>query len=187
MKRGHVLLLLALGAAIAFLLWKGPAAVEQLVLRALGQSERARRAQLIPSAQLALDGLREELEQIGIETFIGSTLRTPEQQKALFDADKSPTSTVNSWHILGRAVDLYPIGDDGQPDLAGKTWDTLFRSMHEMAPRWGFRGLAFNADGSRRYIKTKTGAVWDGGHLEFPEGMTFSEAKAASVWGKKAA
>lgn len=179
MKRAP--LLLVLGIVVAVLLWRGPAVVDQavaFVMRALGKKEEANRQALIPSARAALDSLRLELEQQhGIKTFVGSTRRTPAEQAVKVEANLSTTN--NSWHLLGRAVDLYPIDPKtGQWDSAGRTWDTLFRKMHELAPRHGWRGLAFNPDGSRRYLVMRDGSrKWDGPHLEFPEGMTFAQAQ----------
>jgi hypothetical protein len=75
-------------------------------------------------------------------------------------------------------VDLYPIDPEtGQPDLNGKRTE-LFRIMHERAELHGWRGIAFNADGTKRYLNTSKGRVWDGGHLEFPEGLTWAQAEA---------
>lgn len=146
-----------------------------IVVRALSASEASRRAKLIEEVRLALDELRAELAAEGIETFVGSTLRTTSDQA--LNVSNGTSATSQSWHLLGRAVDLYPIDPiTKQPDLDGRTWDTLFRRMHELAPHHGFRGLAFNADGSRRYLTTSKGKIWDGGHLEFPGGMTWAVA-----------
>lgn len=149
-----------------------------VAMRKLGESEASRRAKLIEEAREALDELRAELAAEGIETFVGSTLRTATEQAGKVAVGSSTTS--QSWHLLGRAVDLYPIDPDtGQADMNGKLWSTLFRRMHELAPRFGWRGLAFNADGSRRYLKRSDGSTfWDGGHLEFPGGMTWAAASA---------
>lgn len=130
---------------------------------------------LLPQVKEALDGLREELKtSYGLDTHVGSTIRTVTQQKSALASGHSATS--HSWHLLGRGVDLYPIVEaSGKPDLAGSHID-LYKTMHMVAPKWGFRGLAFNPDGSKRYIHTAKGPVWDGGHLEFPENMTWAQA-----------
>jgi hypothetical protein len=151
-----------------------------VAVRALSKSELAKRANLLPEVRAALDALRSVLSLEGIETFVGSTRRTPDEQKIKMEQGSS--TTENSWHLLGRAVDLYPIDPEtGEYDGDARTWDTLFRRMHELAPRFGFRGLAFNADGGRRYLTRKDGSkFWDGPHLEFSGGMTFAKAKARS-------
>lgn len=138
-------------------------------------SEQARAQQLIPPAQVALAHLQAELsDRYGIDTYVGSVRRTPKQQAG--NVAKGVSATQHSWHLLDRAVDLYPLLDDGKPDLNGKLWDTAFRRMHIVAAQFGWRGLAFNTDGTRRYITTTKGKVWDGGHIEFPEGMTWEQA-----------
>jgi hypothetical protein len=138
-------------------------------------SEEARAQQLLPQVQTALQQVQDALRAEGIDTYIGSTRRNQAEQDA--NVAKGVSATKNSWHLLGRAVDLYP-KVNGQPDLQGKNVD-LFRRMHEVAAQYGWRGLAFNPDGSKRYINTVKGKVWDGGHIEFPEGMTFAQAARA--------
>lgn len=130
---------------------------------------------LLPQVRDRLAELRRRLEAMGIKTLVGSTKRTPAQQESVVAGGTS--ATTRSWHVLGRAVDLYPYGPDGKADLDGRYVDR-FRTMHAEAAKLGFRGLAFNADGSKRYITTSKGKVWDGGHLEFPEGMTYAQAEA---------
>jgi hypothetical protein len=146
-----------------------------LVAKTGSSSEQARAQQLIPAAQVALRDLQERLETVhGIRTYVGSTRRRQAEQDA--NVAKGVSATKNSWHLLGRGVDLYPYDPTtGKPDLPGKQIE-LFRTMHLEAAKFGWRGLAFNQDGSRRYITTTKGKVWDGGHLEFPEGMTFAQA-----------
>lgn len=184
MSRKHVLLLLAIGALVALLLYKGPdkvaATVEEWVMRALGKSEAARRAQLLPSAQLALDGLRLQLEEAhGIQTFVGSTLRTTNEQSVLVKGGASDTEA--SWHLLGRAVDLYVIDPaTGQPDMKARTAQPsqgdLYLKLHQVAAEWGWHGIAYDlATGKKKYLKS---GAWDGGHLEYREGMTFAQAAA---------
>lgn len=174
MSRKHVLLLLALGALAAFLLYKGPDAVVEFVMRALGKAEAARRAQLVPSAQLALDGLRLELEERhGIRTFVGQTRRTSSEQKVLVAGGASDTE--QSWHLVDRAVDLYLVDPaTGDPDLNAKLPDSMWLTMHQVANRWGWR-VPFRdlTTGKRKYLKS---GAWDGGHLEYREGLTFAQA-----------
>lgn len=141
-------------------------------------SEQARAQQLVPAAQIALARTQEALrDEFDIDTYVGSVRRNSAQQAA--NVAKGVSATQRSWHLLDRAVDLYPKLPDGKPDLDGKQTEK-FRTMHEVAKRFGWRGLAFNSDGSKRYIITtkdgKQHKVWDGGHIEFPEGMTWEQA-----------
>jgi hypothetical protein len=144
-------------------------------------SEQARAQQLIPAAQSALERLQADLlTNYHLGTYVGSTRRNPAEQAAI--VAKGASATQHSWHLLGRGVDLYPIAPDGKPDLPGKHLE-LFRTMHQVATRYGWRGLAFHPDGTKRYIETVKGKVWDGGHLEFPEGMTYALAAAGAKGG----
>lgn len=165
--------LLLVGLVVLLLLVGGGAVV---AVRALSKSEAEREERLLPQVQAALERTRQDLAAEGIETWVGSTKRTDAEQAAKVAAGVSTTS--NSWHLLGRAVDLYPVlPGTNQPDLKGEHVDR-FRRMHAVAAQHGFRGLAFNADGSKRYITGSKGKIWDGPHLEYPEGMTFAQAKA---------
>jgi hypothetical protein len=185
MNRKQVLLLLALGAIIAWLLYKGPGVVATqvvaaasdaiaYVMRKLGKAEAARRETLIGAAKAALDGLREELERDhGIQTFIGQTRRTPAEQAIARAENKSDTD--NTWHFLDRAIDLYPIGPDGKPDHNAKLPDSVWLQMHRTAAAWAFT-VPFRdlATGKRKYLKNGN---WDGGHIEYREGLTFAQAE----------
>lgn len=156
---------------IVLLLAAGGGAVV-VVRKSAGAKEEARLSALLPQVRGALEGLRARLAAEGIRTFVGETVRDESEQAARVASGNSATN--KSWHRLRRAVDLYPY-DGAKVDLAGKRVD-LFRRMHDVAKSFGFRGLAFNLDGTKRYITTKKGKVWDGGHLEFPEGMAWDVA-----------
>src|SRR5262245_2418151 len=133
----------------------------------LTTTDEARLSQLQPDAQAAARELLAQLAAQGMRVKVGQTLRTPAQEKAAIDAGRSAVKT-HSWHELGRAMDLYPYNPDtGSPDLDGVRID-LFRQMHDAAAAIGFRGIAFNADGSKRLITNSQGKkIWDGGHLEW--------------------
>lgn len=121
--------------------------------------------------------LKQRLSARGIKLHTGSTTRTPEQQAAALERGTSSTSI--SWHMVGRAVDAYPIDPTtGKPDLAGRRGD-LFRAMHEEAARLGFHGLAYKPypSGPLRYLQGPKGKFWDGAHLEF-HGPYISAAQA---------
>jgi hypothetical protein len=136
-------------------------------LSLLTSSEAERMEQLEPETQSRLRDLIFALGAEGIRVYVGQTLRTAAQEKALIEAGRTSATLVHSWHELGRAVDLYPIDPDtGKPDLKGRRID-LFQAMHARAKELGFRGIAFEEDGvTKKYIKGKKGLVWDAGHLE---------------------
>lgn len=154
-----------------------PSSDDDAAPASLNPSEQARLEQLIPEAQTALVSLMARLRQLGIQTYVGSTRRNPAEQAAIVQRGNS--ATQHSWHLLGRAVDLYPRLPNGQPDLNGSQLDA-FRTMHAESKAFGWSGLAFNADGSKRLITTTKGGkqakVWDGGHLQFTDGMTWAQA-----------
>lgn len=135
-------------------------------------TEQKRLNGLIPSVRAKVETLRNILASKGIKTLVGSTLRTTSEQASAVASGNSSTS--NSWHLLGRAIDLYPY-------RAGQSWDKGdaidYKVMHDEAVKLGGQGLAFNPDGSKRFINTSKGKIWDGGHIEFRDGMTFEQAK----------
>jgi hypothetical protein len=145
----------------------------------LTTSEETRLSNMQADAQAAARSLIQDLANQGITAWVGQTLRSPAQEKAAVDSGHSAVTTV-SWHQLGRAVDLYPTYDDGSADTSGNNMDAI-RAIATTAENWGFRQLAFNADGSKRIIHTATGApIWDSGHVEFRSPYsTIAEAVAA--------
>lgn len=137
-------------------------------LSLLTSSEAERMEQLEAETQSRLRDLIFALGAEGMRVYVGQTLRTAAQEKALIEAGRTSATLTHSWHELGRAVDLYPYDPDtGKPDRDGRRVD-LFQRMHAKARELGFRGIAFEADGTtKKYITNKAGKkVWDGGHLE---------------------
>jgi len=134
----------------------------------LTTSEESRIAQLQSEVQAELRALLSDLFAEGIPVEVGATLRTSAQEKALIAAGKTSADLKISWHQLGRAVDMYTIDPDtGIVDRAGKNIEQ-YRRMHAIAAAHGWRGIAFNSDGSQKYITNSKGKkVWDGGHLEW--------------------
>jgi hypothetical protein len=170
----QIALLLAGGAALVGAAWwwsetedEGlwDMAVDFLTL--LTSSETERMDQLEPETQSRLRDLILALGVDGMRVHVGQTLRTAAQEKANIEAGRTAANVTHSWHELGRAVDLYPIDPDTNgPDLAGRRVD-LFRAMHAKAALLGFRGIAFNADGTKKILTNSKGKrIWDGGHLE---------------------
>jgi hypothetical protein len=133
----------------------------------LTSTDESRLSQLEDGTQAQVRGLIQDLANEGISVHVGTTLRTPAQEKAAIDAGRS-AQKKDSWHEIGRAVDLYPIDPDtGSADLKGVR-DDLFQRMHALARARGFRTLAYEADGvTRHYLNTSKGKTWDGGHIEW--------------------
>lgn len=175
MPQGMVVLGLLAGVAIAALLLKQSEEGEDVgLLDSIGDiwvqlttTEESRIAQLQPDVQAELRLLLSDLFAAGVPVEVGSTLRTSATEKALIAAGKTSGSLKISWHQLGRAVDIYPLDENGAADRAGKDVDK-FRRMQEIAEGRGWRGIAFNADGSKHYLTNSAGKlVWDGGHIEW--------------------
>ena len=174
------LLLFAAGAsALAVGLWWWTSGGDQTVKNAVRNLTPAgRRAGLLPEVREALDAAIAELAADGIRVHVGQTIRSSSDQLQLVAAGAS--GTTRSWHLLGRAADIYPYDPaTGRLDMAGSN-DALYRRMHAAFTRQGFKNLAYNPDGTRRYITTtkdgKKRKIWDGGHVEFTGGMTWAQA-----------
>lgn len=173
--------LIIIGVLVVLLAGGGTVAIVKT-----SNSEAAKLGKLLPHVRARLERVRAALAARGIQTFVGQTLRTPEYQETRVASGNSATS--KSWHLafpdpLGgpdgaRALDMYPIDPaTGKPDLDGKRVD-LFKAMHDAGAVEGFQNLAFTADGSKRYITTNKGKIWDGGHMEYREGLSWDAAKA---------
>lgn len=125
-------------------------------------------ARLEPETLARYLQLKQILAGMGIQLFTGSTRRSEAEQQA--NVEKGVSSTSISWHLVGRAVDAYPIDPaTGKPDLNGRRGD-LFRIMHQQWARLGGRGLAYlpYPNGPVRQLTNNQGRrYWDGGHLEF--------------------
>jgi hypothetical protein len=110
------------------------------------------------------------LAKYGIKLRRGRTRGTQEGEKALATAGKSALTSGISWHLLGRAIDVYPIDPaTGQPDMMAKNIN-LYRALHNEWHALGGMGLAFlpYPNGPIRKLKTPDGRVfYDLGHLEY--------------------
>jgi hypothetical protein len=166
--------------ALVLLVLVGGGAV---VMRKISDSEASRRALLEPQVRDAVDRIRADAAAEGIETMIGSTRRSEEEQAAKVAAGLS--ATKNSWHTIGQALELYvmraiPAPTSKDPKATKLSADVngveiaKYRRLHEIAKRHGGRGIPngqpFLADGSKAYITTSAGKVWDVAHIEFPLG-----------------
>lgn len=172
---------------LALVVLGGGAAV--VVVRKLGESEAARLAKLQANVRTAVEQLREAAADEGIETFVGSTVRSEDEQAAKVAAGLSTTD--KSWHRLGRALELYVMAPDAngklQPDMAVKQPGTQekYRRLHQLSKRFGFNGIPYTGEGGGapftadgKPAKLSNG-VWDVGHLEFRKGQTWAQAAAA--------
>lgn len=136
-------------------------------LATITSTDEGRLEQLEPQTQSLVRQLLDQMAGQGISVSVGSTGRTIAQEKAAVENGKSSKGQTYSWHMIGRAADLYPINPDtGKPDYNGVR-DDLFSTMAGIATSLGFRSLAYNSDGSRHYLTTVKGPVWDGGHVEY--------------------
>lgn len=184
-------------ALVALVLVGGGVAV---VMRKISETEASRRALLEPDVRDAVDRIRADAAAEGIETMIGSTRRTEDEQAAKVAAGLS--ATKNSWHTVGRALELYvmraiaaPTAKDPKAtklsaDVDGKEV-AKYRRLHEIAKRHGGRGIPngqpFNAAGEKAYITVNGKAVWDVAHIEFPGRFkNVPEAVAAAQAAQKA-
>lgn len=146
----------------------------------LTSSEEGRLGQLEAVTQEKVRELIADLNSQGIGVYVGQTLRSSAQEKAAIDSGHTSGSLTVSWHQLGRAVDLYPLDADGNPDRTGTNLDAI-RAIATTAESVGFRQLAFNSDGSKRILHNADGApIWDSGHVEWREPYgSIAEAVAA--------
>jgi peptidoglycan L-alanyl-D-glutamate endopeptidase CwlK len=69
----------------------------------------------------------------GFDITVSEGLRSKERQAQLFKEKKS--KTMNSKHLIGKAVDLYPLTPGGAIDWNG--FDKLAKAMKEAATRTG--------------------------------------------------
>lgn len=108
----------------------------------------------------ALQDLKSFAAQSGLSFTITSALRTCNKQRSLFDQGRSFPGVIvttadgcQSWHVLGRAVDIsIPGGTTADYQKLGEFWEDL-------GGNWG-----------GRFSK-----LFDPGHFEWHPGMTIEE------------
>jgi hypothetical protein len=165
--------------------WALAAGLVGLGAYALTKTEWARLQSLEPETRRRVETLLTLLRNRGIEVSVGSTRRTEAEQQKVIDAEKS-AATI-SWHLSGRAVDIYPlIPGTREPDYKPSRPD-LYRIMHQEWARLGGTGIAYKPypDGPNRIITTSKGTkLWDGGHIEYHG--PYATASAAYLAGRAA-
>lgn len=116
---------------------------------------------LTPDTQQAVVRFANFLDSKGLSPKIGETFRTADRQRALFNQsilEKHPvTKTLDSWHEVGRAVDL---------DISPATTEMIPQFI-AWAESFGFHSIA-----------TPENGYWDWHHIEFRGGRTYWEALA---------
>jgi len=144
----------------------------------LTETEEKRINAMNARAGEALRKLISTLQAEGIRTFVGNTVRTKEDSDRFVAEGKASANLKHDWHTIGRAVDLYifdPVAK--KVDFTGQMIDQI-RRMHVVAKQQGWTSIAFNPDGTKHYLKGAKGPVWDAGHLQWTDGMTFDAAVA---------
>jgi hypothetical protein len=149
-------------------------------IQSFTSTAEGRLEKLEPETQNLVRQVIADLNNQGYQVTVGETLRTVAAEKADVAAGKSSASQVYSWHNIGRAVDLYMVDPTtGQTDYNGAN-DSLYQALAATAQSYGFRSLAYNSDGTRHYLNTVKGPVWDGGHIEYHGDNTTLAAAIAS-------
>jgi len=135
-----------------------------------------------------------DLEKAGIRFACTSTLRTVEEQQALYAQGREPLEKVNalrakaglyrlapsentytvtncdgikskSRHQSGNALDVVPV-ENGKP-VWPKDTDPRWKQIAEVMVKHGFRwGMDWNGDGNTRYDGDKTETMIDAPHYE---------------------
>lgn len=154
----------------ALLLVKAAFAAQDARIRPLTDAETERESRLIPAVREALYALRRALARAGIQTFVGQTWHSAEQAERGFLEGRS--ATRQSWHMTGRAVDIYVIDPaTGKPDVHANRMD-LYERMGALARKLGWRWL-----GTGVIVNPETGATFrDPYHLEYRQGLTYAQA-----------
>lgn len=133
-----------------------------------GPQEDARLKRLQPHIRARVLELQRRLRARGVRTFVGTTRRTTAEQTEAQAADRS--ATPRSWHLIGRAVDLYVIDPTtGQPDTMARRLD-LYKILWEEAKRLG--AVVFT-----KPIRLKSGKkLFDAAHVYWTDGLTWKAA-----------
>lgn len=131
------------------------------------ERDRTKLALLLPHVREQVEALIRQCEAQGVSLAVGNTLRTAAKQAQNVAAGRAMTS--RSWHLLGRAADLYVRLPGGKLDVRA-TNRAAYELMHQEAKKLGFRVLGFKP--------FRNGTV-DPYHVEWRDGMTWDQAAKA--------
>lgn len=126
---------------------------------------------LTPDTRAAVTQLLVELEAQDLHPKLGETYRTQKRQNELVKLSKKRkhplTKTSNSWHTVGRAVDL---------DISPVNENTV-SVFFAIASNLGFRTMDRNQKEQARIAKGgKLVDTWDLHHLEYRGGRDYATA-----------
>ena len=161
---GAVALIYGIGAAATAL----AIGLKRGVVGLDGPHEDERLKRLQPHIRARVLELQRRLRARGVRTFIGTTRRTTTEQAEALATGRS--TTPRSWHLIGRAVDLYVIDPaTGQPDTMAQRLD-LYKILWEEAKRLG--AVVFT-----KPIRLKSGKkLFDAAHVYWTDGLTWKAA-----------
>lgn len=159
-------------------------AIKRSVHVSMSAAERRRISQLAPDARAAYEAFLYTAAARGIRIYTGRTQGTLAKTAAHNQAGRSDATI--SWHDLTppRAIDIQVYSPTtGRRISSPKTRVeiALYLKVLRLAESRGFRQIAFNADGSRKYLKS---GAWDPYHLSF-RGPYRTIAAAARATGVK--
>lgn len=132
-------------------------------------AEKFRLSLLTPDLRVRAEGIIQRLIDRGYpEPYVGSTLRTPAEQREAIARGTTGRKQKLSWHLLHRAVDFRYRLATGAPDMTTEQVP-FFLALWEEATAIGCRSLAYVADHAGHPVKLyiNGGRVWDAGHVEF--------------------
>jgi len=118
-------------------------------------------ARLVGVHPVLADLIRAASQQCAVPFTVIEGLRTPERQREL--VAKGASKTLNSRHLTGHAVDLWPLDATGKPLPAG--------TKAAEARLWADLGIianAMKAEAARRGVMIEWGGDWgwDGPHFQ---------------------
>lgn len=107
--------------------------------------------------------VRRALELSTVDFGVIEGVRTVERQRELFNAVPKKTQTMNSRHISGSAVDLFPVGGDWNDY---KCWLPVLNAMHQAGKELGVKlrfGISWTDNPNDKPAK-----FLDAPHVEIP-------------------
>lgn len=118
-----------------------------------------------------MEGIVQRLRDRGFrEPYIGSTYRSPSEQREAVERGTTNRKQYLSWHLIRRAVDIRDRLPSGLGDQSTRN-ELFFLALWEEATMAGCRSLAYVKDHGGHPVKLyiNNGKVWDAGHVEYRE------------------
>lgn len=135
----------------------------------MSDAEKFRLSLLTPATRARAEAIIQRMYDRGFpRPYVGSTFRTPEEQREAVTRGTTGRKQMLSWHLIKRAVDFRYRLANGEADPTTHQ-ENFFLALWQEATALGCRSLGYVKDHAGHPVKfyINGGKVWDAGHVEY--------------------